>query len=165
MTTTKDSAVMTLPSDTRILITRRFAAPPRLVYRVLTEPDLIARWWAGKRGTVTSVDVDLRAGGNWRYAMESDGMVIAFRGTYREIVPDERIVFTEIYQSGSGATDEEPGVLCTYTLTANADGTTLDLLTETPDKATRDIIAGSGMETGVQEGMNIIDELVAELAA
>ena len=74
---------------------------PHLVYRVLTEPELIKAWWAGRRGTVTSAEVDLRVGGTWRYAMQADGgMEIAFRGEYREIVPDERVVFTEIYEAG-----------------------------------------------------------------
>jgi uncharacterized protein YndB with AHSA1/START domain len=163
--TTKGSAVLTLPSDTQILITRRFHAPAPRVYRVLTEPELIKRWWAGRQGTVTSVHVDLRVGGTWRYAMEAEGgMRIAFRGEYREIVPDERLVFTEIYEAGPGATNEGPGVLCTYALTANGGGTTLTLLTETPDKATRDAIVDSGMETGVQDGLDIAEELAVELA-
>ena len=164
-TTTKGSAVLTLPSDTTILITRRFNAAPHLVYRVLTEPELIKTWWAGRRGTVTSADVDLRVGGSWRYAMEADGgMEIAFRGEYREIVPDERVVFTEIYEAGPGATNDGDGVLCTYALVPERGGTTLTLLTETPDKATRDTIVESGMEHGVQEGMDIAEELAVALA-
>jgi uncharacterized protein YndB with AHSA1/START domain len=63
VTTTKGSAVLTLPSDTEILVTREFNAPRHLVWRVLTEPDLIKSWWAGQRGTVTDVAVDLRVGG------------------------------------------------------------------------------------------------------
>jgi uncharacterized protein YndB with AHSA1/START domain len=165
-TTTKGSAVMTLPSDTQILFTRTFNAPPHLVYRVLTEPEFIKRWWAGKRGAITSVEVDLRIGGTWRYSMEAEGpgMEVAFRGEYREIVPDERIVFTEIYEAGPGATNEGPRVLSTYTLTPHDGGTTLTLLTETPDKATRDAIVESGMESGVQEGMDIAEELAVELS-
>ncbi|MFD2025140.1 SRPBCC domain-containing protein [Promicromonospora aerolata] len=51
---------MTLPSDTEILVAREFNAPRHLVWKVLTEPELIKRWWAGQRGTVTDVTVDLR---------------------------------------------------------------------------------------------------------
>jgi uncharacterized protein YndB with AHSA1/START domain len=60
------SAVVTLPASTQIMITRQFDAPRHLVYRAWTTPDLIRRWWAGDRGTVTSAEVDLRPGGRWR---------------------------------------------------------------------------------------------------
>src|SRR5437899_312128 len=107
---TSRSAVVTLPNDTQILITREFAAPKHLVYRTWTQPELIKRWWCGDRGDVTSIDVDLRVGGQWRYVMvvrcgtEFDGTEVAFHGEYREIVPDEKIVSTEVYE---GAPDGE----------------------------------------------------------
>ncbi|MQA04446.1 MAG: ATPase [Streptosporangiales bacterium] len=125
---------------------------------------LVRRWWAGHRGTVTSVRIDLRVGGSWRYAMDAGGTEIVFRGEYREIVPGERIVFTEIYEAGPGATNEGPGVLCAYTLTPHAGGSTLTMLVDAPDQATRDAIVESGMEAGVQEGMDIAEELAVELA-
>lgn len=163
--TTKGSAVLTLPRDTQILITRDFAAPPAEVWRVFTEPELIKRWWAGRRGTMTAVEVDLSAGGRWRYAMDADGVEVAFRGTYREVVPGERIVCTEIYEAGPGATDEEPGALCTYTFTSADGGTTLTLRTDVADRATRDAIVASGMEGGMQEGYDVAEEVAVELAA
>lgn len=161
--TTKGSAVVTLPSDTEILITREFNAPAPLVYRVFTEPALIKRWWAGRHGTVTSVDVDLRVGGSWRYVMEANGgFEVAFHGEYREVVPDERLVTTEIFE-GMPETDAPPP-LCTYAFTEHDRGTTLTLLTEVPDKATRDAIIDSGMESGMQEGYDIAEEIAVELA-
>lgn len=163
-TASKGSAVVTLPSDTQIMVTRSFGAPPHLVYRVLTEPELIRRWWAGRRGTVTSVEVDLRVGGRWRYVMATHGgEEVAFGGEYREVVPAERIAFTEGFEAGPGATEEGPSVLCTYSLTATADGTTLTMVTDAPDKATRDAIVASGMEGGVQEGLDLAEELAVEL--
>ena len=60
------TATVTLPGDTEILITRTFEAPRHLVYRACTEPDLIKRWWSGKRGEVISVEIDMRVGGRWR---------------------------------------------------------------------------------------------------
>src|SRR5947208_2284582 len=77
MTTTSGTAVVTLPSDTQILITREFAAPRHLVWRAYTEPDLIRRWWSGDRGEVTSVEVDLRVGGRWRQSVSRTGAVWA----------------------------------------------------------------------------------------
>lgn len=162
--TTKGSAVLTMPSDTEILITRAFAAPPTQVWRVFTEPELIKRWWAGRRGIMTAAEIDLSEGGRWRCAMDAGGVEIAFRGTYRQIVAGERIVCTEIYQSGPGAADEEPGVLCTYTFTPTHDGTTLTLLTQASDRATRDAIVTSGMEDGMQQGYDLAEEIAVELA-
>ncbi|HEY7008196.1 MAG TPA: SRPBCC domain-containing protein, partial [Jatrophihabitantaceae bacterium] len=97
--TSSKTAVVTLPSDTQILITREFDAPRHLVYRAYTEPELIKGWWSGDRGTVDSIEVDLRVGGSWRYVMTATGgFEVAFHGEYREIVPDEKLVSTEVYE-------------------------------------------------------------------
>ena len=101
MTTMANSgtAVVTLPTDTQILITREFAAPRHLVYRAWTTPELIKRWWSAKRGEVTAADVDLRVGGRWRWVMVTDGgFEVAFHGEYRDIVENDRIVSTEVYE-------------------------------------------------------------------
>jgi len=110
--TSSGTAVVTLPADTQILITREFDAPRRLVYKAWTTPELIKRWWSGGMGEVTIAEVDLRVGGAWRYVMlAGGGFEVGFHGEYREIVPNERIVCTEIYE---GAPEGE-GALCTYT--------------------------------------------------
>ncbi len=97
-------AEVTLPTDERILITREFDAPRRLVYRAWTEPGLVERWWGGERGEVTSAEIDLRVGGAWRCVMVlDDGSEAAFRGEYREVVPNERIVSTEVYEGAPEA--------------------------------------------------------------
>lgn len=96
-TTHSGKATVTLPSETQILIEREFDAPPELVFRAYTTPELVKRWWSGKRGTVTSVDIDLRVGGRWRYVMvANEGQEVAFHGEYREIVPGERLVSTKV---------------------------------------------------------------------
>ena len=69
--TSSGTATVTLPTDEQILITREFDAPKHLVYEAWTTPELVARWWAGERGKVTSIDIDLRVGGTWRYVMEA----------------------------------------------------------------------------------------------
>jgi Activator of Hsp90 ATPase homolog 1-like protein len=97
--TSGGTAVVTLPTDTQILITREFDAPRHLVYRAWTTPELIKHWWTGDRGEVTSIEVDLRVGGTWRYVMTANGgFEVAFHGEYREIVPNELIVSTEIFE-------------------------------------------------------------------
>ena len=86
------TATVTLPTDEQILIAREFDAPRHLVYKAWTTPELIKRWWSGKRGTVTIAEVDLRVGGSWRYVMTAnDGTEVAFHGEFREIVENERL--------------------------------------------------------------------------
>jgi uncharacterized protein YndB with AHSA1/START domain len=162
-TTTTHSAVVTFPADTQILITRDFNAPRHLVYRAHVEPDLIKRWWAGERGKVDSVEVDLRLGGRWRYVMTADGgFEVAFHGEYREIVPDERIVCTEVFEGVPDA-DEDPA-LCTYTFTDLGGRTKLTVLTEVSSKQVRDMIIETGMEGGMQEGMDALEKVAISLA-
>jgi uncharacterized protein YndB with AHSA1/START domain len=162
--TSSGKAVVTLPSDTQILITRAFDAPRHLVYRASTEPELIKRWWSGLRGEVTSVEVDLRVGGRWRYVMvANEGFEVAFHGTYREIVPNERLVTTELYEGAPDATEDD-ATLNTTTF-VEADGvTTLTTLVECHTREVRDMIIGSGMEGGMQEAMDRLEQVAASLA-
>jgi uncharacterized protein YndB with AHSA1/START domain len=151
---------LTLPAEAQILITREFDAPARLVYRAYTTPELVQRWWAGRRGTMRSADIDLRVGGEWRWVMDAhSGHEVGFHGVYREIVPDERLVFTEVYE---GAPDAEALVTVTF---AEADGrTTLSILMELPSREVRDAIVASGMEQGAEEGMELLEQVARELA-
>jgi uncharacterized protein YndB with AHSA1/START domain len=158
MTTTR-KAVVTLPSDTQILITREFDAPKDLVYKAYTTPELIKRWWSGDRGEVTSADVDLRAGGSWRYVMTANGgLEVAFHGTFREIVPNERIVCTEVYED---VPDAEAVDTATFT---EADGrTTLSILVQHQNKANRDFHINSGMEGGMNEAFDHLEHVAQSL--
>jgi len=94
--TTSGTATVTLPTDEQILITREFDAPKHLVYEAFTTPELVKRWWSARRGVVTVAEIDLRVGGAWRHVMVSDGFEVGFHGEYREIVPNELIVSTEV---------------------------------------------------------------------
>lgn len=169
------TAMVTLPTDEQILITREFNAPKHLVYRVWTTPELIKRWWSGGMGEVTSVEVDLRVGGRWRYVMVAEGgFEVAFHGEFREIVPDERIVNTEVLEDAAGdqsspeaevASSEygQGGVLNTVTFTDVKGRTILRQLVQAPDKETRDLIINSGMESGMQGQMDRIEHLAVSL--
>jgi uncharacterized protein YndB with AHSA1/START domain len=155
----KHRAVVTLPSDTQILIERQFDAPKHLVYKAWTTPELIKRWWNAKRGTVTIADVDLRIGGTWRWVMMTDrGFEVAFRGEYREIVPDERLVFTEIFEPMPDA-----GALTTLTLVERNGRTMLTILTEHASKSNRDAHINSGMEAGMQDAMDLLEQVTGSL--
>ena len=162
-TASSRSATVTLPTDEEILITREFAAPRHLVYRAYTEPDLVRQWWHARRGTITVVEIDLRVGGEWRSAMVADGgQEVAFHGTYRELVPNERIVTTEVYE---GAPEPEPGREVVNTVTfAEVDGrTTLTILVSCPSREVRDMIVASGMEAGLQDALDLLEELAGTL--
>ena len=158
--TSSGSATVTLPTDEQILITREFDAPKHLVYKAWTTPELVRRWWSGLRGEMTVAEIDLRVGGKWRYVMIAHGeFEVAFHGEFREIVPNERLVNTEIYEGAPGS----PPAIVTTTF-ADADGRTrLELLTDVESREIRDLIMDSGMEVGVHEQMELLEELAQSL--
>ncbi len=157
--TSSGTATVTLPNDEQILITREFDAPKHLVYRAWTTPELIKRWWSGNRGEATVAEIDLRVGGVWRCVMVTDGgFEVAFHGEYREIVPNERIVSTEVYE---GMPEGE--ALNTVTFTEANGRTTLEVLVQHASKEARDAHLGSGMETGMQEGMDLLEQVALSL--
>ena len=160
--TSSGTAVVTLPTDTQILITRQFAAPKHLVYKAYTTPELIKRWWNAKRGEVTVADVDLRVGGTWRWVMVTDeGFEVGFHGEYREIVPNERIVCTEVFEGIPNPDDA--GTLNTLTFTEKDGRTTLTLLVDAPSRDVRDMIIDSGMEAGMQDAMDLLEQVAVSL--
>jgi uncharacterized protein YndB with AHSA1/START domain len=159
--TSSGTATVTLPTDEQILITREFAAPKHLVYKAYTTPELVKRWWNAKRGEVTIAEIDLRVGGAWRYVMVTDdGLEVAFHGEYREIVPDERIVSSEVYE---GVPEGAEGTLNTATFTEVDGRTTLTVLVQAPSKEVRDAIIDSGMEAGMQDAMDLLEQVAISL--
>jgi uncharacterized protein YndB with AHSA1/START domain len=160
--TSSGTATVTLPTDKQILITRKFDAPKHLVYKAWTTPELVKRWWSANRGEVTIAEIDLRVGGTWRYVMVADGLEVAFHGEYREIVPNERIVSTEAYEGVPDA--DANATLNTLTLTETDGRTTLTVLVQAPSKEVRDAIIESGMEAGMQDAMDLLEQVASELA-
>jgi uncharacterized protein YndB with AHSA1/START domain len=157
--TTSRSAKVTLPSDDQILITREFDAPRHLVYRAWTEPELVRRWWTANRGEMTVAEIDLRVGGTWRYVMVTpDGLEVAFHGEYRELVPNERIVSTEVYE---GMPDAQ--AVDTLTLAEGGGRTTLRLLVQHSSKEHRDAHIESGMEDGLQDALDLLEQVTGSL--
>lgn len=155
-------ATVSLLGDKQIQITRVFDAGRHLVWRTLTEPELIKRWWGGERGTVASVEVDLRVGGTWRYVMTANGgFEVGFHGEYREIAAPERLVNTEAFEGIPDA--DAHAALCTMTLTEKDGQTSLELLVEHVSQADRDLHIDSGMESGMQESYDKLEEVAASL--
>ncbi len=154
------TATVTLPSDTQILITRQFNAPKHLVFRAWTTPELVRRWWPADRGQMTVAEIDLRVGGAWRYVMIANGgFEVAFHGEYREIVPDERLVSTEIFDAMPDA-----GAVDTLVLTEVDGRTTMSLVVDHASQANRDFHIQSGMEQGLQSALDLLERVAVSLA-
>lgn len=150
---------VTLPSDREILMTRVFDAPRRLVYDAFTKPELIARWLGPRGFTLPVCEVDLRVGGTYRYVSEApDGSRLGWGGTFREIVPLERIVHTESF-------DDYPGeALVTTVWTEQGGRTVMNLTMAFESKEIRDMVVSSGMEHGAAESYDRLSELLPSAA-
>lgn len=155
MATAKGRATVTLPRDDQILITREFAAARHLVYRAYTTPELVARWWHADRGTIESIEIDLRVGGRWRYAMTAHGgFPVVFHGEYLEVVPNEKLVSTEVFEGMPEAV-----ATSTVTFTDTEAGTRLAILVQHSNRANRDAHVQSRMEDGLQAALDHLEEI------
>lgn len=156
--TTAGTTTVTTPSEREIVSERVFDAPRDRVFAAYTDPELIPQWW-GPRGTTTIVDqMDVRPGGAWRFVgRDPDGSETAFRGTYREVTPPERIVQTFEWEG-------MPGHVVVETATfEDLDGrtrVTAHSLFHTSEE--RDGMLDSGMERGLTETHDRLAELLAQ---
>jgi uncharacterized protein YndB with AHSA1/START domain len=163
--TSSGTAMLTLPTDEQILIIREFDAPKHLVYRAWTTPELVKQWWHAKRGKVTVVEIDLRVGGKWRSVMVTDdGFEVGFHGEYREIVPNQRIVSTEVYEGlPEGVSEDDAATVNTATFAETDGRTTVTLLIQATSKVSRDAIIDSGMEAGLQDALDLLEGVARSL--
>lgn len=156
-TTTHQTQITADPDVPLVRIERTFDAPVADVYRAHTDPDLIVRW-LGPRGLEMELDQwDCRTGGSWRYVHRSDGQEHWFRGCFHELRPDELIVQTFTYE---GVPD---GVaLERLELHDLGDGRTRLVATSLVDSFEgRDQFLASGMEDGIIQSYERLDELLA----
>ena len=153
------TAKVTLPAEKQILIEREFAAPAAIVWRAITEPELVRRWWHAGRGEMTVCEIDLRVGGSWRYAMRpSNGEEFAFYGEFLEIVPNEKIVQTETF-----APYPENPATSTMTLSERDGVTRLRTLVQHASAYARDMHINSGMEAGLQDAFDLLEQAAIAL--
>jgi uncharacterized protein YndB with AHSA1/START domain len=155
----KSDLKITVVSDTELLLTREFDAPRELVFKAMTDPALLSRWW-GPRKYRTVVDtMDARPGGKWRMRnIAADGGEHAFRGEFREFVPSERVVWTFEYEPLPGHISVE-----TMTLTERDGRTLLTVRNQFASKEDLDAMVNSGMESGARESYERLAELLVEL--
>ncbi len=154
-------ATVTTPTEREIHVERIFDAPRDRVFELLTNPELIPEWW-GPRGTTTIVDeMDVRDGGSWRYVTRnSDGSETAFRGTYREVSPPDRIVQTFEWEGMPGHVSVDTAVFEDLGERTKLVSTSIFHTTEE-----RDGMLGSGMEEGMNETYQRLDELIERLGS
>jgi uncharacterized protein (TIGR03086 family) len=159
MATRHGSAQVTLPSDHEILITRHFEAPRDIVWRALTEPAHLLRWWGPTWCPLVTCDVDFRVGGSWRYGSRmEDGTELGWHGVYRDIEHGRRVVTTEVFE---GFPDAES--VNTMTLDEVNGVTVLTTLVAHSSQANRDGHLQSGMEGGMQVTFDRLDDLLPVL--
>jgi uncharacterized protein YndB with AHSA1/START domain len=143
-----------------IEITREFAAPRDLLFRAHVDPDLLVQWLGPRRMTMTIDYLDARDGGRWRYVhRDTDGAEYGFHGVYHGAPSPNGIVQTFEWEGAPGHVSLE-----TATFEERGGTTLLRLRSVYQSVEDRDAMVQSGMETGVNEGYERLDELIARLA-
>lgn len=158
MTNQQASLHVAARADREIVTERVFNAPRERVFRAFVDPELIPQWW-GRRVDTTTVDkMDVRVGGDWRFVTDGPDGSNAFRGTYRAIEPPERIEQTFEWEGMPGHIVVETAVFEDL-----GDGqtkvSTRSLFHTTEE---RDGMLASGMEIGLGESYEKLDELLAQ---
>ena len=147
-------------SDREVVVTRTFDAPARLVFEAWTKPELFKQWWVPRSMgmTLRSCELDVRTGGKYRLVFGDDpANPMAFFGKYLDVVPNQRIVWTN---EESGA----DGSVTTVTFEERNGKTTLVMSELYPTKEALDA-AGTGAQEAMNETFGQLDELLASLAA
>lgn len=154
---------ITTPTDREIAMTRVFDAPRRLVFDAFTKPELVRRWLLGPSGwTMPVCDIDLRVGGRYRYVWRKAGVPdMSMGGIYREIVPAERIVATELFDDPW----YEGEAVDTTVFDEQGGRTTVTTTVLYASKEVRDAVLKTPMEEGVAAGYDRLDEILASQVA
>jgi uncharacterized protein YndB with AHSA1/START domain len=155
-----DTFKVSTPSDREIRMTRLFDAPRHLVWEAMSKPEHIRRWWGalGEGYSVPVCEVDLRVGGKWRFVNRHPKGEADFYGVYREIVPPDRVVFTEIF-----APFPDAGSLVTVELSDENGKTRMTVTAEYPSLEVRDMVINTGMAKGAALSYDRLEEVAREL--
>jgi uncharacterized protein YndB with AHSA1/START domain len=146
--------------DREIVMTRVFDAPRDLVWKAMTQPELMKRWFGPHGHQLIECEIDLRPGGKWRYLLlQPDGSTMGMFGEYLEVEPPERTVHTESFDQFA---EFGAGVITTV-LTEENGKTTLTAVEVAPSAEVRDAIVATGMEHGAAETYDRLAELLSSL--
>ncbi len=152
---------VTLPSETEIRFTRLFRHPRRVLFAVWTQPEHIRHWWGCNSSTIPVCEIDLRVGGSWKIIMRMpDGSDHPFHGVYREIAPEERLVYSECYDEPRVG---RPEWLTIVVFDVIEGGTRLTHTIRHPTRQARDGHLQSGMEAGAIQSFRQLDEHLARI--
>jgi uncharacterized protein YndB with AHSA1/START domain len=144
------------PGGRKVSFKRTFDAPRDLVFKTMTDPALVPQWWGPKSYTTRVEKMDVKQGGEWRYIQRgSNGVEHAFYGVYRDVMPDERLSYTFIYDEAPNSASVE-----TVTFTESDGKTTVTDEVQFPSVEERDQSLKEGMESGAVESMERFADLV-----
>ena len=147
-----EGATIALPSDRDIVITRVFDAPRTAVFEAWTTAEHVARWWDPSRKPLAACEIDLRPGGAFRFVHAGpSGPGHAFAGTYREIEPPSRLVFTTPSPSGATSTG-------TLLFTTQGEATLLTMTIACASAADRDALLAMRVDAGTARTLDNLDD-------
>jgi uncharacterized protein YndB with AHSA1/START domain len=155
-------STIAMPSEVEIAVTRVFHAPAQLVFDAWTKPEHLKRWFTGRVAVLTVCEVDLRVGGTWRFVSRMNDVEMGMYGEYLEVEAPHRLVSTENF--------DEPyfevmggGTVNTMTLNELDGATTMMLTVRYKSKEARDSALATPMEEGMNEGFDLLAELLETL--
>jgi uncharacterized protein YndB with AHSA1/START domain len=149
-------------SDRELVVIRSFNGPARIIFDAWTKPELLKRWWAPRSHGVSlfSCEVDVRVGGRYRFEFGRDPkQPMVFSGTYSEVVPPSRLVFTQLFEQMRSAGE----AIVTATLEETGAKTRLVVHQLYPSKEALDGAVASGMEKGMRETYEQLEDLLTAL--
>jgi uncharacterized protein YndB with AHSA1/START domain len=156
---TRNPTTVTVLSDTEVRIERDFDAPRPLVWEAYTDPELLCEWLGPRRLTMTVQEMDVRSGGSYRYTHESpeEDRPFVFFGEFREVEPPRLLVQTFQFEGN----EHPPAVDRVEFEELDGDRTRIVVTAAFPSVESRDEMLEAGMERGVSEGYEKLDELLA----
>ena len=154
-----NETILTLPSDRELVITRQFNAPRCLVFEAWTKPEHVMHWWGLSSMTMSVCEIDLRPGGAYRFVLrDADGNEYGFGGKYYEIMPPERLVYTDGFEGLPGHE-----AIVTTTFEEQGGKTTVISHSLYQSAEDRDGHIHSGMEDGLKDSYARLDKYLATL--
>ncbi|HEX7828717.1 MAG TPA: SRPBCC domain-containing protein [Thermoanaerobaculia bacterium] len=146
-------------ADRELIVTRVFDAPARILFEAYSKCEHIRRWFGPRGYPVTMCEIDFRVGGRYRFAMTGpEGLQDPFGGEYLEIVPNQKIVFTNGFELPDAGR-----MIMTVTFEEDGERTTLTMHTLFDSIAMKESYVGMGMKEGIDSGFDQLAELAAEM--
>lgn len=155
-----NETTLRLTSECELVVTRQFNASPQTVFDAWTKPEHVKHWWGPFGMTMALCEIDLRTGGAFRFVLhDADGNEYGFGGTYYEIVPPEKLVYTDGFEGMPGHE-----ALVTTTFEASGDKTNVISRSVYQSREDRDNHINSGMEAGLRQTYDQLESYITSIA-